>query len=585
MKVRHRGLAAVVVVLAVAAHAQPAEQTGADAGLAEAPPPPDAGVPQPEPAPAPAPAPAPPVAERTGESPARVQLSNSARFAYHIDNGNIAPRGSVLYDPTGNNYVDWLNRLQLDAWWSAGRFGNLSAQLRVDSALFLNEPFAAADDVRLQQLLINRYTDRFDFEKVWVRWSNRYLELTLGDSYATFGRGLVLSVRKIDEFGVDTTVRGLSATARVGGLFVQALGGWSNIVNVDPMSGRGAENPNDVIVGAHAEYRLGTWVVPAFNVSHVVYATSQVAAMQAAPDQVTSFSGAIELPRIFGLGNLYAEVAAQRRVTGGVQLWTTAVYATASAFLGPLTLLLEVKDYRNYSAVPTSLDPTQVPELTLNNFYTAAPTLERVNQIVLNNTDVSGGHVRASLKLVDDFVPFVSMAVFFDRIYHSVVYDPYAGAEVRWNGGRSHATFFGGLRFNQYAEGSANPGALFQRVWHGQLDVSQNVVGPWSVELKAMHFSNRDARGPYYLDWHQGQVYLGVKRDPWSVAVGYEYYTEAVETIRPHYFNVGGSWRILPNLQVRAFVGGERAGIKCINGVCRNYPGFNGARLEVVAKY
>jgi hypothetical protein len=25
--------------------------------------------------------------------------------------------------------------------------------------------------------------------------------------------------------------------------------------------------------------------------------------------------------------------------------------------------------------------------------------------------------------------------------------------------------------------------------------------------------------------------------------------------------------------------------LRCINGICRNYPGFNGATLEIVAKY
>jgi hypothetical protein len=39
------------------------------------------------------------------------------------------------------------------------------------------------------------------------------------------------------------------------------------------------------------------------------------------------------------------------------------------------------------------------------------------------------------------------------------------------------------------------------------------------------------------------------------------------------------------NWLVRAFVGSREAGLRCINGVCRNFPGFNGATLEVVARY
>ena len=67
------------------------------------------------------------------------------------------------------------------------------------------------------------------------------------------------------------------------------------------------------------------------------------------------------------------------------------------------------------------------------------------------------------------------------------------------------------------------------------------------------------------------------------MALGYEYYTEAPASIRPHYPSVSGSLTLIQNLMVRWFVGGQRAGIKCVNGVCRNYPAFTGVRLEVVA--
>src|SRR5262249_52089176 len=123
------------------------------------------------------------------EAPARVQLSESTVSAYHLDNGSIAARGTATYDPTGSNYVDWLNKLQLDAEW-----GDLTAQVRVDSALFGNAPVAAEGDAKLQQLLLNRYGNRLDFEKVSLTYSSLHLDVTLGDTYVTYGRGLVLSL-------------------------------------------------------------------------------------------------------------------------------------------------------------------------------------------------------------------------------------------------------------------------------------------------------------------------------------------------------------------------------------------------------
>lgn len=554
-----------------------------DAGPPLAEPPADAGSPAAAAPPQavalpPAPPPQPPQPQAP---PPRVQVSESLSAAYHLDNGNIAPCCAFPSDPTGSNYFDWFNKLQLDASW-----GSLIAQLRLDSAVFANKPVALESDQRLTQLLRNRYSNRLDLEKASLRWSSRYLDVTLGDSYATFGRGLVLSLRKVDEFGVDTAVRGLNANLRVGGFSLVALGGWSNIVNVDASTARFTENPNDGILGARAEYKLGRWVTPGLDVSHVIYAqNAQSVTAQQAADTVTSFSGTLDFPNLFGHGTLYAELAGQRRVTQGDPQWTSALYASGSVFFGPATVLVEFKDYRRYSTIPTSLDATQVPELALSNFYTAPPTLERVQQLVLNNTDVWGGHVRGSVRS-GDVVPFVSMATFSDRTYRTIIFDPYAGVELRWGGGASRASLSGGWRGNMYGAESGLDGQFFQSTFHGEFDVTQHLSGPFALELSGLHFTNRDLQGPNVLLWHQGQVYLAVKQaDRWSAAVGYEYYTETPKTIRPHYLNASGTWHVMKNLLVRGFIGGQRAGIKCVNGVCRNFPAFDGARLEVVTKF
>ncbi len=579
-----RGFAVALLLIGAVASAQtPApDSEPAPAPVTPLEPAPSAAVPAPAVAVAVTPEP-PPQPAAAPERPARIQLSEALLASYHLDNGNIAPKGSPAYDPTGNNYVDWLNKLQLDASW-----GDFTAALRVDSALFGNTPVALASDVKLTQLLKNRYGSRVDFEKVFLTWSSRYLDVTLGDTYATYGRGLVLALRKVDEFGIDTTVRGLNATAHVGGFTINALGGWSNIVNVDPATGRTAPDPNDVILGARAEYRFGKWFTPGFDVSHVIYAQNSVSTgTNASHDTVTSLSGTLEFPHLGKFGNLYAELAGQRRVTSGTELWTTAFYASGSAYVGRLTLLLEFKDYRDYSPIPTSLDPSAAPEFWLSDFYTAAPTLERVQQLVLNNSNIAGAHVRASYKVNPNAVLFFSMAGFVDRSYQTEIYDPYAGAELRWNDGASRASFSGGYRRNQYAAGSVDPGNPFQTSWHVELDVNQHLTGPYSVELNALHLAHRDRSGPTYLPYHfEGQAYLSFKRaEDWSVALGYEYFTSQPDTIRSNYLNVGGSWHPLKNLLVRGLIGGQRAGIKCVNGVCRNYPGFDGARLEVVAKY
>ena len=44
------------------------------------------------------------------------------------------------------------------------------------------------------------------------------------------------------------------------------------------------------------------------------------------------------------------------------------------------------------------------------------------------------------------------------------------------------------------------------------------------------------------------------------------------------------AWDITDQLELTATVGTQRGGIKCISGVCRDYPAFAGGRLEIVGR-
>lgn len=63
--------------------------------------------------------------------------------------------------------------------------------------------------------LSNRYINWTYPAKYYVGYTSRDVELTLGDFYAQFGRGLVLSVRKLDELSSDITIRGARATSHL----------------------------------------------------------------------------------------------------------------------------------------------------------------------------------------------------------------------------------------------------------------------------------------------------------------------------------------------------------------------------------
>lgn len=516
------------------------------------------------------------------DKPLKLTFTEYGAAAYHLDNGNVAPPGTFAYDPTGGGYTDWLNRLQADASW-----GDFTALLRLDSDLFFNAPQAAPGDTRIKTLLQNRFGNRLDLEKVAVGYTSRHLEVTLGDSYVTYGRGLVLALRKEDELGVDTTVRGAQAVAHLAGLNLNAVAGVSNIINVDTGTGREADDPNDLIVGTRAEYRFGKYVVPGVDAALVRYANNFSPRPQQDRDRDLSYSATLEFPYLGGYGNLYFEYArqAEHLQDHDVDPAPTAFYAAGTAYLGPATVLLEYKNYRHFSPVRSSLDPLKVPELALTDFYSAPPTLERVQQAIIDNSDVTGPHVRVDLAATPNLTPFVSMAVFQDRLYRLDIYDPYAGVEARWQDAKSRLSLSGGRELSR-TDGGLHDGQLFEDTSHLEYDLNQWITGPYSAEIDGLHFAHHDRIGAGTRSWVEGQHYLSFKKaEAWSAAVGYEYYSEFPSTVRTHYFNASGSLYLAKDVLVRLFAGGQRAGIKCVNGVCRNYPAFDGFRAELLAKF
>jgi len=522
-----------------------------------------------------------------GQQPLHLNFTEYGATAYHLDNATLPGTGG--YDPTGNNYVDWLNRFQADGSW-----GDFTALLRIDSDAFFHAPVAAPGDDLDAGRLLNRYSDRVDLEKIALGYTSRHVELTLGDFYVTYGRGLVLAIRKYDELGIDTTLRGASVTGHIGGLNANVVAGTANIMNIDTGTGREADDPDDLIAGARAEYRFGKWVVPGVDISYVRYPFPQSAddlpVTQQSHDHVMTYSGTLEFPDLWGHGNLYFEYAQQQGhyYDQDISPPPTAFYASGTAFWGPITILAEFKNYRHFAPLKTSLNPSivgGVPELALSDFYNAPPTLERVYQTVLDNADTTGPHVRVDWAVTPNINPYVSMAVFHDRIYGVYVYDPYAGVELHWQDGRSRAAFSGGRRLQRYLDVVSN-GSVLEDNTHLEYDVNQWITGPYSIELDGQHQRHNDHSSYEPFLWTEGQAYLSVKRaDLFSAAVGYEYYTELRDTVRSHYVNANGTWQINQSVLLRLFVGGQRAGIKCVNGVCRSFPAFEGARAEVIAKF
>ena len=184
-----------------------------------------------------------------GGEPMSVDVTNTAVVGFHFDNRNDDRRYAARF--LDNNYGEWVDRFNLQVtWW------RLQLGVRVDTATYFATPTEADADLQakiasdevtfetdsIRRELNTRYLNTYYPAKLWLGYAQPGLDATVGDFYVQLGRGLVFSVRKLDELAIDTTVRGgkLVADHDFGPLRLgaTAFAGQMNPLRVDEASGR-----------------------------------------------------------------------------------------------------------------------------------------------------------------------------------------------------------------------------------------------------------------------------------------------------------------------------------------------------------
>ena len=201
--------------------------------------------------------------------------------------------------------------------------------------------------------------------------------------------------------------------------------------------------------------------------------------------------------------------------------------------------------------------------------------------------------MRTDVRLADRVMTFVSYGLFRDHVGYltvpgpmdpakvvpGTIHDPYVGTELRWDDSLSHATVSGGWRVVVADEsGEDVRGNL-----HGELDVVQTLGRSLSVQLHGNHLERKKQHPD--LAWREGSLQLGVNL-PWQLSLGggWDYTTESLEP-RRHYFSGTLDYRPTDKASIQLFAGAARGGLKCVSGVCRLFPPFEGVKLQVTWRY
>ncbi len=529
-----------------------------------------------------------------------LDLTNTFNYTYHMENGDR----DLLRPPPDNKqtgddmFHQFFNTLDVSLRMLDFRLG-----ARFDLHLFADTPFEQSCEGEGGPSWCNqrdtRYTNHFRPERVFFTVARPEFDMTLGDFYASFGKGMALHIVKIDDLGQDTAIRGGKFVFHRGDLDLTFVGGEFNPLSMDKSTGRQALWRSEPLVGGRVEYRFFDLVSLGIHSVYIITDDPNVRSSKERTDHNMVWGAGLDIPSIWDDRlSMGVEVDLQQTVSYGEAIrgpdaeGGLAVYATSTLLLGDLTVMGEFKHYDDFllQAPGAVNEPYRL-------IYHQPPTLELYTAEIKDNTKVTGGRLRMDYNIGAagplELLVFVNFGYFynwFDDDHR--IYDPYGGLEIQWMEGEGQLSLTAGSRF-EHDQTTDEP---YRRDIHVELSVEQMVAASHSLRLNARLLARQYQRPFDFHEWKELDLSLGYKWSPYlSLAVTYErqedplivFQREAADLALGAENYLGGSvqYYINSGTYVNLRVGQNRPGIKCINGMCRAYPSFSGAELNMIGRF
>ncbi len=506
-------------------------------------------------------------------------------------------------DPVNDEYHNFYNTL--DVSLSSGDFrlgGRFDLNLFADTYYDRNCAGGKGPDCNASAELGHRFENQFVAERIFFIVARPEFDLTLGDFYVSFGKGIALNVVKIGELSQDNAVRGGKFVLHQGNVELTFVGGEFNPLDLDEPTGKDAMWQPNPMVGARMAYSFHEKVLAGIHGVFVPISSPRVGerdGMIAGHHLV--FGAGVELNDLWDDRlSVAAEVDFQQTVDdgeyerGSADLWGsfeggTALYANSTLILGDLTVMGELKYYDDFD-----LAAREAKNQAYALRYHQPPTLEWIRAEISNNKSVSGARLRLDYNFGEvgplELLAFASFGYFKnwnnghgkgDR----TVLNPMAGAEATWSDGMGQAQIAGGLR----REHDVDKDLLYLQDAHVEVAMEQALVSNHSLSMTGLFLFRSKEGDPKMLEtdesWNETELTLSYKWSPYvSVDFTYERTGSSLYE-QEHFFGGGAKYFITPATYVNARYGQNRPGIKCISGTCRDFPAFSGFQLLMVGRF
>jgi hypothetical protein len=493
--------------------------------------------------------------------------------------------------------------------------------------------------------LSNRYINWLYPTKYTLSYASRNLEVSLGDNSAQLGRGLVLSLRKADELSSDTTLRGARVSAAFGKpggrVKLVLLGGSLNPLRIDESSGRYLGVHSSVTPGFVAITEAGMPRAVATDFTPEAADCARFGTCSYAPDRmlaggveidvapvklgtqaswllrgeplgrdtvrsagrILTASQSAELVRLGDAGSAYVEAALQKLSEQSARAEAPplghAVYLATSWVDDDFSVLVEGKHYRRFFPLLANVSTARAREFSQVQ-YNAPPTTEEVTndtQFENFNTCVTGARVRGEARASAKSSVHASLGHYrtwaesasnsrceIRPEFENRIWDTAVGLERRLLDGKLELSV--GTRLDSAQSPLEAPDGR-THVYYREENLRYTLAVPLSdelgLEIDGHHRRRRQTLGGYDAPWFESLNTAGIEwGERLAVSLGFEYDEHAKATT---YLNAHVTYHPTDALVLALFAGQRNGSLRCVGGVCRVYPPFEGARLDATLRF
>ena len=391
----------------------------------------------------------------------------------------------------------------------------------------------------------------YELTYVYARIRKRFLDITLGNYYAMFGRGLTLRTYEDRNLRVDNNLFGARLALNFKRVKFQALSGKMR----DKYNRR-----KEWLSGADVEFK----VTNKFKVgSSYLYQHNP----QYFKDQTALWSGRLNFT--YNFFDVYAEVVKPHWYS------KASYYAAFSAYGDKWNVLLELKDYNRMSFQNAYLTE-----------YNAAPSLTREQPFsmlnrhphFLNQNDETGYQIEINYTPWPELQFIGNNAQTFSHAKRRIFQEYYLEMIHYWGDRLEYH-----LVFDWNFDFSTNTQNITPI-----LDLTYDLTPRDQLHFSLQH---QHTKNKFDLSEYDNELLLlEYSRSPWvSFALVGEYTNKYkirnVQMDRHHWLYGQVSFNFWKNQRLSLLYGTRREGFICVGGICRYEPEFEGIEIKLINRF